>query len=61
MQHAHLLDDRECRRVVAGVDALNERWERRRTAPFFTLGAAAYLDGGEDEAAKDGYHARRAP
>jgi hypothetical protein len=60
MEQTPLLDERECRAVVESVDALRPSWEQRRTSPFFTLGAAAYLDGGDDETSKDGYHHKAA-
>lgn len=42
-----LLDQEECRRALAAIDRLRPEWEpRSAAAPFFTLGAAAYLDGG---------------
>ncbi|MGD8439583.1 MAG: hypothetical protein PVG53_03535 [Holophagae bacterium] len=44
-----LLTDDECDRVHHAVHELEERWIRRRAGiPFFTLGAAAYLDATQD-------------
>jgi hypothetical protein len=45
MAQVDLLDAAECERVLAAVDASRERWTRRNAAfPFFTLGAASYID-----------------
>jgi hypothetical protein len=39
------LSEDECARVRAELHAVRERWRRRRPGlPFYTLGAAAYLD-----------------
>ncbi len=45
MAELEVLDPHECTRALHAVDALRERWTRRNPAfPFFTLGAASYLD-----------------
>ena len=45
VREIQLLSDAECDRVHRGVHSLRERWiARRRDVPFFTLGAASYLD-----------------
>lgn len=55
-----LLDDSEVARVYAGVHAERERWTRRSNEyPFFTLGAASYLDGSNNGAARYQDLARR--
>ena len=48
-----LLDAGECESVLATIDALRERWITRHPAlPFFTLGAASYIDAA---ISRDGY------
>lgn len=43
--------ERECHDIWERVLRLREHWQQRHaTAPFFTLGAAAYLDGDHQEA-----------
>lgn len=45
VQEIQLLSDAECDRVYQDVHNLRDRWIARRSdVPFFTLGAAAYLD-----------------
>jgi hypothetical protein len=45
MAELQVLDGDECARAVAQVEALRESWLRRHPLlPFFTLGAAGYLD-----------------
>jgi hypothetical protein len=45
MAQVELLDAPECAHALQAVDALRERWTRRNAAfPFFTLGAASYID-----------------
>ncbi len=40
-----LLDPRECDEIAAAVDSMTAHWiDRHPLAPFYTLGAAAYLD-----------------
>lgn len=43
-----LLDDQECREIRDRVIGLRAHWTNRRGSFFFTLGAAAYLDGEHD-------------
>lgn len=45
LERAFVLDPSECARAVADVLALRHLWiQRVNVAPFFTLGAASYLD-----------------
>lgn len=45
LERVHVLDRAECARAVADVLALRQCWiQRVSVAPFFTLGAASYLD-----------------
>ncbi|TMQ07444.1 MAG: hypothetical protein E6J90_05290 [Deltaproteobacteria bacterium] len=52
-----LLDAAECARLEGAIKELRARWVMRGTSPtsgFFTLGAASYLDGADDYAARAG-------
>ena len=45
LERARVLDRSECARALAGVLELRHLWiQRVNVAPFFTLGAASYLD-----------------
>ena len=45
LERARVLDRPECARALAGVLELRHLWiQRVNVAPFFTLGAASYLD-----------------
>lgn len=47
VHHWPLLEAGDCSAIVAAVEALKSEWTPRHPlAPFFTLGAASYLDGG---------------
>lgn len=48
VEHIPLLDGSECERVARQVMALREHWRMPALGlPFYTLGAASYLDSGE--------------
>ncbi len=48
--HLALLTPEECGRAVEGIEARKELWEPRYPGlPFYTLGAASYLDTGRGE------------
>lgn len=52
-----LLDGEECARAAEQVWALRPEWENRVPGlPFYTLGAASYLDGGD----RDAYYGKAA-
>ena len=54
-----LLDGEECARALEQVFALRRRWENRFAGlPFYTLGAASYLDSGAG--ARDVYYEKAA-
>lgn len=54
VQRIAVLEESACARARAELHALRDRWCRRRAAlPFFTLGAAAYLDAQRGTAAYD--------
>ncbi|HUJ00301.1 MAG TPA: hypothetical protein VLY46_08705 [Usitatibacter sp.] len=56
MARLEVLDVPECARALQTVDALRFRWTRRNPAfPFFTLGAASYIDAA---ASRDAYKAQ---
>ncbi len=45
MQTLELLTDKQVSKVIDQIDALSDHWEQRNIQlPFFTLGAASYLD-----------------
>lgn len=45
MQTLNLLTDQQVKKVIDHIDALSDKWEQRNAPlPFFTLGAASYLD-----------------
>ncbi len=45
VDHLPLLSQAECQSVIARLEKLENRWTRRHFVwPFFTLGAASYLD-----------------
>ena len=57
--HLPLLTADECDRVLEGVQAQRAAWIRRHPGlPFYTLGAASYLDAGPGR--RDAYYARAA-
>jgi hypothetical protein len=56
MAELEILDAAECARALEAVDAVRERWTRRNPMfPFFTLGAASYIDAA---ASREGYKER---
>lgn len=56
MAQLEVLDASECARALQEVEALRERWTRRNPMfPFFTLGAASYIDAA---ASREGYKER---
>ena len=57
--HIPLLTSQECGRVLEGVRARRAAWTRRHPAlPFYTLGAASYLDSGAGR--RDAYYEKAA-
>jgi hypothetical protein len=46
-----VLDEPECCRALHAVDDLREIWTRRSPLPFFTLGAASYIDAAQSRLA----------
>jgi hypothetical protein len=56
-----LLDEGDCRDVAAAVLALRSSWLQRHPAgPFFSLGAASYLDANGGQPGRDKYEAMAA-
>ncbi|HTT09222.1 MAG TPA: hypothetical protein VMH34_10590 [Gammaproteobacteria bacterium] len=55
------LNSEECRRTADAVHALRTHWEQRHAeAPFYTLGAASYLDATDPAARKKCYYDKAA-
>ncbi len=55
------LNDEECRRTAETVHALRAHWEQRHAeAPFYTLGAASYLDATDPATRKTRYYDKAA-
>ena len=52
LERERLLDTQQCERVVEEILALRAHWTARdESVPFFTLGAASYLDARQSESA----------